>query len=156
VNPVTRLTSNITPVSYPGAVTSEQDLQTFSLPAGTLNTNGQAIRITAAGTFASHASATRTVKLYFGATQLGLYQAGSGGPFNWIATSTVWMLGATSQYAEGRVISGTNNVSGTTQQTISSPAETLANAITIKTTGQTTIAQAADVVSNVIMVEVLN
>jgi len=151
---VARLSTNITPVSYPGAVTTEQDLQTISVPAGTLATNGQALRIVAAGTFANQAT-IRTIRLYFGATQLALYQSGTGGPFNWQIDAVVWRLGATNQYSKGVAFSGTNNVSGTNQQSISSPAETLANPITIKTTGQSVAAQAATVVSNTLMVEFL-
>jgi len=151
---VTRFITNQNQIGYPGGVTTEQDLQTVALTAGLLATNGQALRIVAAGTFASQ-STVRTIRLYFGATQIALYQSGTGGPFNWQIDAIVWRLGATSQYAKGIAFSGTNNVSGTNQQSLTSPAETLANAITIKTTGQSVLAQAATVVSNILMVEFL-
>lgn len=150
-----RLTSNITPVSYPGAVTSEQDLQTYSLPGGTLASDGQAVRIRAFGTVASHASATRTSKLYFGGTVIGTCAQGAGGPFNWTVDAMVVRTGATAQTTTAISYYGTNNSPGAVVTTEATPAETLSGAITIKTTGQSTIAQAADVVSNVILVELL-
>jgi hypothetical protein len=49
--------------------TGEDDLMTYSLPAGTLNKDGEGVRITAWGNKANNANA-KTVKLYAGAQEL--------------------------------------------------------------------------------------
>ena len=149
-----RLTTNFTPVSYPGAVTTEQDLQTYSLPAGSLASDGQVLRIRAYGT-CGNLSAVRNCRLYFGATIVGLVQPGSGGPFNWMIDAIVVRTGATTQMSQATALQGTNNTTGQGASTEATPAETLSGPITIKTTGQSTLAGAGAVVSSIIMVELL-
>ncbi len=149
-----RLVTNLTPVSYPGAVTTEQDLQTYLLPGGTLITDGSYIHIKAYGTV-SNLGAVRNCRLYFGATQIAIIQPGAGGPYNWDLEAHVFRAGSTSQQTLGKGITTTNNNTGqhTTSQT--TPAETLASDITIKITGQSTLAGAGAVVSSVLLVEML-
>jgi hypothetical protein len=153
-----RLASNITPVSLPGASTAENDLQTYALPAGQLATNGQALRIKAVGTFAIHGGTTRTARLYFGATAIGVASVGgTAGVQYWAIEAYVWRLTATTQIAQVIAPYGPTNANVTaTESTQSTPSETLSSGITIKVTGQTGTAQAADVVSSVLMVEFLS
>lgn len=139
------------------ANTTETDLQSYALAAGLLTTNGQSVRIRASGTFAA-TTRSRTARLYFGATQVG----NSGPTVN--ASVTAWLIdviihrtGAATQLAEGftsnNFINATTVTSGVVRAT---PAETLANSITVKATGQSGgSAVANDVICDQFVVEVL-
>lgn len=151
---MSRLITNQTPISYPGAVTSEQDLQTYTLPGGTLANDGSYIHIKAYGTV-SNLSAVRNCRLYFGATQVAIVQPGSGGPFNWDLEAHVFRTNGTSQQALGKGITNTNNNTGQHTTSQSTPAETLSSPLIIKITGQSTLAGAGAVVSSVLLVEML-
>jgi len=132
------------------ADTNETDLWTYSLPASTLDTNGRGVRITVFGTAAANAN-LKTVKVYFGATavsSLGTAMNGGG----WAVTATVIRVGATTQIS-GSLGLGVNGTSISSQST--APAETLANAITIKMTGQNGTASANDIVFKGATVELL-
>lgn len=59
---------NTTPVGNVGS--GEDDLMTFTIPAGALGDNGDMIRAEGFGTFAAN-SQSKTIKLYFGTTQVG-------------------------------------------------------------------------------------
>lgn len=59
---------NVTPVG--NVSTGEDDLMTFTIPAGALGDNGDMVRVEGFGTFAANAQ-SKTIKLYFGTTQVG-------------------------------------------------------------------------------------
>lgn len=151
---VTRLTTQLGPVGNPND-TNEDTLLTFSLPAGKLASNGQAVRIVASGTFAIHAATTRNARLYFGATQIAIATTGgTAGVTGWKLEAIVTRLGASSQWSFGTAVYGPTNANvSATESTNASPGETLSGAVTIKVTGQTGSAQASDVVAEVMMVE---
>jgi hypothetical protein len=134
-----------------GANTTETDLWTYSLPAGHLSINGHAVRVTTWGTFGANAN-TKNVRIYFGATVLGLFTTTANG-LAWRASGMVLRSGASSQfgYADQAVDLGGSN----TQVRLTTPAETMANAITIKITGQNGSAVANDIIFRAAIVESL-
>lgn len=151
----TRVTTNLTPVSYPGAVTSEQDLQSVSVNGALLSADGMAFRIKVTGTVPNLA-AVRNVRLYFGGTQVGLIQPASGGPFNWFIDCLVTRTGASAEYSTAMGLYTTDGSPGTSTTTYyRTPAVSLSGSVIIKTTGQSTLAGAGAVVSSMIMVELL-
>jgi hypothetical protein len=151
-----RAYSSFTAVGTP-ANTTETDLQTYSLPAGTLSNNGQGVRIRASGTYAA-TTRSRAARLYFGATVIA-----SSGPTptstltNWFLDIIVHRTGATSQLGSGISINNfVNSGTNTAGAARSTPGETLSGAVTIKVTGQSGgSAVANDVVCDQFVVEVL-
>lgn len=113
--------------------TSDGDLQTYSMPGGTLATNGQVVRITVYGVNGSNAYNWQ-LKYYFGAAAFTLHTYGGstdGKPWAWTiyvirtgaATQNVWFQGRTGTNADGLT-----QGSGTA-------AETLSGAVVSKLTG---------------------
>lgn len=128
----------------------ETDLWTYALPANTLNANGRGLRITVWAQMAANAN-VKTGRVYFGATVI----APRGGADNNTVNayfSFVIRTSPTAQttYADIRV--GSANGGGT----ITTPAETLSGAVTIKYTGQNGSASANDIVFKGAIVELLN
>lgn len=83
---------NITPVG--NVSTGEDDLMTFTIPAGALGDNGDMIRSEGFGTFAAN-SQSKTLKVYFGTTQVAT--AAGSAAFNnidWRYTMTAIRTGA--------------------------------------------------------------
>lgn len=128
-----KLQTNTTMADTP-EVTTESDLQSLTIAAGELAV-GDMVRITASGNTTGSAGA-KTLRLKFGATTIvtKVLVAGTG---NWIVEAHVIVTGASTQIGHGIVFSAT-----TVEIDMVNPAETIANAITVKTTGQT--ASAAD------------
>jgi hypothetical protein len=118
--------------SGPNSGTTETDLGTYSMPGGTLSVNGQKVRITAWGQIASNAN-LKTIKLYFGSTVL-ITDNGTVNGAGFRLYGEVVRTGATTQVAHGISMMQRTLLNGFT-----SPAETLANAITIKATGQSAV-----------------
>lgn len=116
--------------------TGEDDMIAETLEGGTLAANGQALRITAWGTFAANANNKRA-RLYFGATAVadtGVIAQNGG---SWRLEALVVRTGATTQKASGMAASSDAATLGA-KHTASTPAETLASNVTIKTTGEAT------------------
>lgn len=63
-----QLFSTVTTAGNIGA--GEDDLYTYTLPASTLSANLQVIQAQFSGYIIGHASGTRTIKIYFGGTQI--------------------------------------------------------------------------------------
>lgn len=133
------LNSQFATVGNVGA--GEDTLMTYTMPAATLATNGQAVKVLAWGKTASNANA-KTLKAYFGATQV---LGGSGAVLatseagHWLCGFVVMRSAATTQRATAQAVCGPE----ATQVTVcvggvSQPAETLANAVVIKLTGTAT------------------
>lgn len=131
-----------------GANTDETTLWSYSLPAGTLASDGQAVRITVFGETASNTN-TKTVTLKFGATTLGARTTTTSGA-TWQAVATVMRSGATAQVATAQ----SHITSGIVQNT-TAPAETLANAVTIALTGTNGTASDGDITFKGAIVEFL-
>jgi hypothetical protein len=114
--------------------TGETDLKTYSLPAGTLSTNGDSVRVTVTGSAIGDTN-SKTVRLYFGATVVLTYPITGADDTAWRMWAEITRTGATAQIACGQF----DTVGSGAGFTTSAPAETLANAITIKMTGQAAV-----------------
>lgn len=139
------------------AVATEQDLTNASLPAGTLDTNSQGIRLTIWGTAANTVGA-KIIRLYFGSTSLGstlCTLTASTASERWMIRVTIQRRDATNQRAIAEIKTDENGLSVVDRILNTSPAETLANAITIRSTCQNAGGALADVVQEGFLVEVL-
>lgn len=117
--------------------TGEDNLITFALPGNVLYTNNDGFRFVMAGTFAANAN-NKQVRAYFGATIIGNTGviAHNGGA--WRIEGEVLRTGATAQISN-TIITYTTAAGVSTAGTMyATPAETLANAITLKATGEAT------------------
>lgn len=131
---VTPMHSGITSVA--NGTTVETDLATYSLTAATLGTNGAAVRIRAFGQGAANTN-TKTLKIYFGATVVTTVAFATATYLAWEITAEVKRTAAATQIAIGVA---NVHLYGGLSVTYTTPAETLANAITIKVTGQSSAA----------------
>jgi hypothetical protein len=135
-----------------GNDTTEDTLNTFSLPAGSLDVAGRTLQLTAAGSFANNAH-SKTAKLYFGTSIVATTAAQTGANIGWQLILQVQKVASNSQLGFYSPIVGTTHggislpLSGTENDT---------NAITIKVTGQTGTASASDVVLSSLLIEALN
>jgi len=145
-----RLTSQLTSTAT-GTGTSAQILQTYTIPAGTATTAGQGFRIQAWGTTAANAN-NKTMSLTFGATTVATTGALAANAANWVLFADVFLTSATAQTAVGQTQSGTSVQAAST----STPAETMANAITITMTGTDGTSSAGDITCTGMIVEFLS
>ncbi|MBV9984493.1 hypothetical protein [Bradyrhizobium sp.] len=145
-----QIAAQVTPTGT-GADTTEDILQTFSLPANTLDAVGRRIRITAYGTFGADAN-SKTVRVYFGTVA---YNSGAltGNGVGWAITLDVWKTGSNTQgYGTSGLYYGASIVSagaGTLSQTDTA-------AITIKVTGQNGAAVPNDIICTAMFIEMIN
>ncbi len=131
---------NTTTVGNVGA--GEDDLHTFSLPAGTLAVDGHCVQYEAWGRYAANAN-VKSVRCYFGATLISDPE-GSGAVTNgtnWYVSCKIWRTGAATQDAFGVSMSRQNTFTKFT-----TPSETLSGAVTIKVTGESGNSATDDVV----------
>lgn len=126
------LATNVTPAGT-GADTTEDNLMTYPLPAGTLSANGQCIRVTAMGIGVSTADAT-TLRCYFGSTAIVTKVLEASQINSWRAVFEVTRTGAATQVAGGTIENGATICSIANR--ITAVSETLSGAVTIKLTGQ--------------------
>lgn len=127
-----------TPVGNVGA--GEDVLLTQAIAAAVLSVNGQSIEMWASGTFGANAAAKR-IRAYFGATVLidmGVAQQPNG--TTWVLHVVITRTGAATQFAYATLAVGADagGPSWPGYVLFSTPAETLANAITLKITGEAT------------------
>jgi hypothetical protein len=122
--------TNVTAVGNVGA--GEDDLMTHAMTPGGLYTDGRILEFQAWGTAANNANA-KTLKCYFGATAIINTALTTGQAGVWTVTGRIVRTSGTTQeaFAEMRNV-GTVTVH---DAEITAPAETLANAITVKCTG---------------------
>lgn len=128
--------------------TGEDNLSAYTVPAATLNANGDFVRFSAAGTFAATVNA-KTVKVKFGATTLfstGAIAVNSG---EWTCEGTVIRTGATTQKAY--VTFTTNNALLVASTDYTAPGETLSGTVVIQFTGEAT--DNADITQEALTVE---
>jgi hypothetical protein len=133
------------------AVTTEEDLWTYSLPANTLSANGKSLRITVWGTTAANAN-TKNVRAYFGGTEVAAGQSTTSGA-NWRIDVVLHRTGASAEISNGLTIFG-GAVAG--NQSDASLTSDTTGAIPIKVTGQNGTAAANDIVFRGAIVEALN
>lgn len=122
--------------SVANALAAETTLYTNTLPANIITPNKKRITITSRGTFAANANNKR-LRMYFGATAIYDSTLAVNGGY-WEVKGEVTRTSPTAQlsYARALVQSTTTTFSAGLQRT--TPAETLSNAVVVKTTGQAT------------------
>lgn len=116
----------------------EDTLQTYSLPGGTLATNGNRIRFRACGSVASTVNAKR-IRVKWGTTTI--FDTGAAGipistAFDWSIEGQIIRKGAASQVAN--VAMNTANASLASYADTTLPTETLSGALSITITGEAT------------------
>jgi len=117
-----------------GALSSEQVLQTYTLPANSLTTAGQSVRATCWGT-TSNDAATKMISLYFGASRIAT--GAFPGATTWSLTEIVMRRTATTQGYDG---TGQQSAAASqvlnTWPVVTDAAETLTSGVVIKCTAQ--------------------
>jgi len=115
--------------------TSETILCTYTIPASTLSSNQQGIRITAFVKFNSTGAITHTVRLRFGGIggTILTSRAATNNRGHFIE-ALVWRTGAATQKAFGKTF---DSVAGLADISYTSPTQTLSSAVDIVLTGQT-------------------
>jgi hypothetical protein len=135
--------------------TSETDLQTYTLPANTVSSDGQRLRIKAGGTMAA-TTRSRTPRIYFGAASTGIGTSLSTDTY-WLFEYDILRAGSASQIIDIKGLIGANN--GAPAQTYERNVATsvdLTSSQVIKATGLvggTPVAN--DIVCNFLTVELL-
>ena len=150
---VRRLNTDVSDVGNVGA--GEDNLMSYTLPAGTLSADGQVIRVTARGRFATNAN-EKLLRAYFGATGILLTVAGHV-PSNagWWVQFEITRTGAATQVMAGFNVE--RDAAGSSFNFVPAevaPAETLANAVVIKMTGEATSND--DILQKSMIVELLS
>lgn len=147
-NRVKVLSKNVTPVGN-GADTTEDNLMTYTVPGGTLASNGQCVRVTASGIGVNTADAT-TVRAYFGSALLGTLELTASQVNSWRAVFEVFRTGASAQVTSCVIING--GVAQKLQTTANTGTETLASDVVLKFTGQRASTATANSVQQLSMV----
>ena len=127
-----KLTYDLT--STPNAGSGETTLFSYSLPAGTLAVNGQAIHIRVAGSTALNGN-TKTLRMKFGAVTFMTTNLGGNSINNiWGVDCYITRNTATTQKCNCMF----NNTDGYAITNVSTAGETMSGAITLLVTGQGT------------------
>jgi hypothetical protein len=136
-----------------GADTTEDVLQTYTMPAGTMRANGETIRITAYGTMAA-TSNSRNVRVYFGSTVVNSALSQTTSSITvWRSEVNIMRTGVGAQVRSSWITLGNGIAWFGGNSTL---AEDDTAAITLKVTGQnTTAATANSVVCNGFIVELI-
>lgn len=134
-----------------GADTTETDLQSYTLPANVLGTNGRAIRIRAWGDTAANGN-TKTIRLKFGGTTLQANNTTAApNGLDWVTEAYVVRISSGQQtYSSFMLMSTTPQDTTSTAISITDTAS-----IIIKVTGQNGTANAGDITCRGMTVEVL-
>jgi hypothetical protein len=148
--PSGQLTAQLTPASTPASLV-ETTLQTYTMPAGTLDVVGRKLKIKAWGTTGADANG-KTIRLYLGATAIYNSTAMTTNNGSWVLEAEVYKTGANSQSCWATSIF-INSIPVTAVQA-TAIADTAA--IIIKVTGQNSVATAADIVCSGMSIEFLN
>lgn len=143
------LTTNTTTAGT-AANTTETDLWAYTMPAATLDANGEGVRITVFGTTANNTN-SKTVRVYFGATAFTVLSTTSAA-VSWRAVIEVIRTGATAQVGTGMSLAG-GAIAMTTP--VLTPSDDTAAAIVLKVTGQNGTSAANDIVFRGATVELI-
>lgn len=132
------------------ANTTETDLWTYVLPAGKLNVDGRALRVTAFGTYAANGN-SKILRGYFGteANLPGVTVTTNG--LNWYLSSLIIRTGASAGLGLGNILNGASPAAPQLRTLV----ENHATAITLKITGQNGTASANDILFRGAVVELL-
>jgi hypothetical protein len=133
-----------------GADTTEDTLQTFTLPANTLDANGRCLRIRAWGTYGATAT-NKTIRLYFGVVIYNSTALAQNGT-SWILEAEVYKTGSNNQTSWATILAGNSDPGAQ----VNTPNQTDSSGIVIKVTGQNGTANANDIVCNGMSVLMIN
>jgi hypothetical protein len=132
-----------------GANTTETDLWTYTVPAGTLNADGRGFRVHVDGTTAANAN-NKTVRFYIGASNSASVLGGAPNGIAWWADVHITRNADSGQRTMLTTFSSaatfTFNTNTTTPGSWSSPVQ-------LKVTGQNGTASAGDIVLRTVIVE---
>jgi len=132
-----------------GADTTEDTLQTFSIPAGTLRTVGDRLRIVAGGTYGATTD-SKTVRIRIAGVAYAVLTATVAAAISWRSTLDVVKTGSNTQI--GTALGGSHTVTAQSQNVVGSLTDTGALSLTV--TGQNnTNSVAGSVVCNYLSVE---
>ena len=133
------------------AVTTEESLSSYTLPARAMWKDGQGVRIKAWGTTAANTNA-KTLRIRLGGVS-GTILMDTGAPAanntNWVITAEFFRTSETTQESHGEA---THNGSVREPNT-SSPTEDLTTSLDIVVTGQNSVASAGDIVHKGTVIE---
>lgn len=129
-----------------GADTSEDQLFTFSLPAGALAVAPNGLSIRAFGTLANNGD-SKTVRLYFGSQSYSLGTVTTAN-VGWKVDMTVFKTGANTQTILCQGMIGATPIA----LTVIAGTQTDTSPIVVKVTGQAGAANANDIVANLLAV----
>lgn len=115
----------------------EDDLDSVTLGASALASDGMYIKVRAWGTFANNSN-TKTLKLYFGATAIITVTLATGLSGSWVLDAEVVRTGATTQKAITTSIYNSSGLGSVHHMELASPAETLSSSVVVKCTGEGT------------------
>lgn len=132
-----------------GTGTSEQVLQTYTMPANQLASAGQAVRVRCWGTTGATAN-NKTRKLYFGASVITTATEAANAQ-NWVLELVVMRTGAATQSVSGTGLAGTGGV--TPISYVNQGTDDLTAAVVIKCTGTDGTSAAGDITANGMIVE---
>jgi hypothetical protein len=130
------------------AVTTQEDLKTYTIPASTLKP-GQKVRLRAFGTTAANAN-TKTIRLWFGGNSI-VDHSGAWSSTPWVITAEIDITAANAQTYSG--IAVPTAVVPTARQGSLTVTDTAA--IIVKATGQNGVATAGDITCNGFEVEII-
>lgn len=132
-----------------GAGTSEQVLQTYTMPANQLASAGQAVRIRCWGSTAANAN-NKTRKLYFGTSVLTTATEAANAQ-RWVLEMVVMRTGAATQSVSATGLAGTGSV--TPLSYVNQGTDDLTAGVVIKCTGTDGTDSAGDITANGMIVE---
>lgn len=150
--PAIRLYSKIGATVGTTAVTTEETLGTYTLPANAFSTYGDCVNIASSGTTAGNGN-TKTIKVYFGSAVISTNDATTApNAKDWTSTGRMCFTAASAQAGFG------NMMIGATPQTakVVVPTETTTAGIVIKVTGQNGTASANDIKLYTFEVDLVN
>lgn len=126
-----------------GAGTTEQILQTYTMPANQLSTAGQSVRVRCWGRTAANGN-NKTRKLYFGANVISTAtEAANDQP--WFLELLVMRTGAATQVVNGNGMAGTGGITNLNYSTTGT--EDLTAGVVIKCTGTDGTDSAGDIIT---------
>ncbi len=136
-----------------GADTTDDTLFTYTLPAGSLATNGDSISVIAFGVVANNAN-LKQIRFWFAGTTMFSTGAVTSSNASWVCQMTVTRVDATHVNAAGWILVGSvlSNVNAASNQAV---ADLSANTSVVKVTGASTFTGAANDVLGYAMKTVL-
>jgi hypothetical protein len=143
-------TLNVNMTAVGNVTTGEDTLITYTMPADTLDTDGNGIRITAWGTTANNGDA-KTLKMHFGGTVIGTYSLTISQAGVWFIDAQVYRTGSNAQQTVCKMHEMAGDKHDLEQGTAT---ETDGSTIVIKVTGEGTSSN--DIVQEGMVVEMMS